>query len=74
MVGVETGVLALGAQRSTSYPLLLASDPRILMEQWPSQLLPQLGGQAEGPPLDSNSLLQPCCQPLQPLHLTLPVA
>ena len=49
MVRVETGVLALGAQRSTSHPFLLASDPKILMDQWPSQLLPQLGGQAEGP-------------------------
>lgn len=61
MVRVETRILVLGAQRSTCHPFLLASDPRILLEQWPSWLLPQLGGQARhslsAGPLWSLSLL-----------------
>ena len=56
---VETGVLALGEQRSTGHPFLLASDPRTLLEQWPSPLLPQLGGHPKGP----HQTATPCPSP-----------
>lgn len=66
-VRVETGTPALRGQRSTAHlpPFLLAWNPRTRPQQWPSQLLRQLGGHP-GSPQAAYSLLPPCCQPQAP--------
>lgn len=68
MVRVETRISVLGAQRSTCHPFLLASDPRILLEQRPSQLLPQLGGQAKSPTRQQLPVCRPPVAPASPSH------
>ena len=68
MVRVETRILVLGAQRSTCHPFLLASDPRILLEQWPSRLLPHLGGQAKGLIRQRLPVCRPPAAPASPSH------
>ena len=49
-------------------PFLLASDPRILLEQRPSRLLPQLGGQAKGPIRQQLPVCRPPAAPASPSH------